>query len=127
MGERDPAILTIEVDEPSDGLFVVTLAGELDIASAAEPPERIGALRSNGPFRVVVDLTRLAFVDSSGLNGIVEAARAVEANGGWIVFAGASPHVAHVFAIVRLGDLVALEPSVEQALRRAEAEATPGR
>ena len=106
--------------EPDEGLFVVALVGELDMASAAELSLRLAGLGKNERFRVVVDVSGLAFIDSSGLNALVTSARAVEANDGWMIVAGASQHIARVFDVVRLADSVQVEASVKEALRRAE-------
>jgi len=110
------------VDEQQQGLSVARLVGELDIAAASGLPQQLAQLGGGLPFRVVVDLSGLTFIDSSGLNGLVNAARAVESKGGWIVFAGATDHVARVLDIVRLDDAVEVEPTLAVALARAEAQ-----
>ncbi len=114
--------LSITVTEPSEGLFVLALAGELDRASAAELSLHLAGLGGNA-LRVVVDVSGLAFIDSSGLNALVTSSRAVEAQGGSMVVAGASPHVARIFDVVRLGETANVEASVEEALRRVETDA----
>jgi anti-anti-sigma factor len=119
--ESHPA-LSITVTEPSEGLFVVALVGDLDIASADELLPILAGLPINARSRVVVDVSGLAFIDSSGLNALVIGARAVEADDGWIVVAGASEHIARVFDVVRLAESVEVEASVLEALRRAESK-----
>jgi len=114
--------LSISVTEPSEGLFVVALSGELDMASAGELSLRLAGLRS-ARTRIVVDVSALAFIDSSGLNALVTSARAVDADDGWIVVAGPSQHIARVFDVVRLAESVEIEGSVKEALRRAETTA----
>jgi len=115
--------LSISVTEPKEGLFVVALVGELDMASAAELSLRLAGLGTNERFRVVVDVSGVSFIDSSGLNALVTSARAVEANDGWMIVAGGSQHIARVFDVVRLADSVEVEASVKEALRRAETSA----
>ena len=120
MTEGSESALSITVTEPSEGLFVVALAGDLDIATAAELPPRLAGIPVNAAVRVVVDVSGLAFIDSSGLNALVIGARAVEAEGGRMVVAGPSEHIARVFEVVRLADSVEVEASMLEALRRAE-------
>src|SRR5262249_15164068 len=96
----------------------------LDLAAASTLPQQLADLVTAAPLRIVVDLSELTFIDSSGLNALVNATRLVEAKGGWIVFAGATQHVARVLEIVRLDESVEVEDSLETALRRAEAEGT---
>jgi anti-anti-sigma factor len=45
----------------------VTLSGELDLATVSRVEDAIGTMLSRGARDVIVDLTRLGFVDSSGL------------------------------------------------------------
>jgi anti-anti-sigma factor len=45
----------------------VRLAGELDMAAVPRVEEAVASVRSRGADRVIVDLSRLGFVDSSGL------------------------------------------------------------
>jgi anti-anti-sigma factor len=113
------------VDERQRGLFVARLAGELDIAAAAGLTQELAQIGDGTRFRVVVDLSELTFIDSSGLNALVNAARTVESKGGWIVFSNATQHVARVLEIVALDESVDIEPTLELALARAEAEGSP--
>lgn len=115
--------LSISVAEPSDGLFVVSLVGDLEVTSSDEVLQRLAGLRGTPRTRVVMDVSRLAFIDSSGLNALVTGARAVEAKGGSMVVAGAPRYVTRVFELVRLAESVQVEASVEEALQRAETEA----
>jgi anti-sigma B factor antagonist len=45
----------------------VTLSGELDLATVPRVQEAVEALLGQGASKLVIDLSRLAFVDSSGL------------------------------------------------------------
>jgi anti-anti-sigma factor len=45
----------------------VTLRGELDLASVPALEERLVELEQSAPTRILVDLTGLTFIDSSGL------------------------------------------------------------
>jgi anti-sigma B factor antagonist len=45
----------------------LTLAGELDMATVPRVEQAVGALLEQGAHRLVVDLSALTFVDSSGL------------------------------------------------------------
>jgi anti-anti-sigma factor len=45
----------------------LTLSGELDLATVPRVEEAVASVLARGATRVVVDLSRLGFVDSSGL------------------------------------------------------------
>jgi anti-sigma B factor antagonist len=51
--------------------FVLSLYGELDIASARVLERRLGMARSSRSGRVVLDLSGLQFIDSAGLHALV--------------------------------------------------------
>jgi anti-sigma B factor antagonist len=58
--------------ERDDG-YVVELSGELDISSASSVESRLMELEKLNPGRVILDLTRVSFIDSTGLSMIINA------------------------------------------------------
>jgi anti-sigma B factor antagonist len=58
-----------------DGRLVLRLSGDLDIAATDELQSRLDALREDGASPVVLDLSELEFIDSSGLACITRAIR----------------------------------------------------
>jgi anti-anti-sigma factor len=65
----------IEESVGRDGSVRLTLRGELDLATAGQLAARLEGLQ-NAPGRVRLDLSQLAFIDSSGIGVIVAAIRA---------------------------------------------------
>jgi len=59
--------------EERDGAVVVRLAGELDLYNAHAVREQLLAAADRGPERLVVDLSGLTFIDSTGLGVLIEA------------------------------------------------------
>jgi anti-sigma B factor antagonist len=58
--------------ERADG-YVVALSGELDISSAASVESRLMELEKRTPERLFLDLTKVSFIDSTGLSMIINA------------------------------------------------------
>jgi anti-sigma B factor antagonist len=56
----------------ADGVHV-ELSGELDISSAADVESRLMELERNSPERLILDLRRVSFIDSTGLSMIINA------------------------------------------------------
>ncbi len=75
------------------------LAGDLDIASVPALRQAFDLLDRTA--QVTLDLSELAFIDSSGLHAIAALARAQNGHGPLIV-EGVSPLVARVFEITNL-------------------------
>jgi anti-sigma B factor antagonist len=56
-----------------DGAVVVQLTGELDLYNAHAVRDELFAVAARGPDRVVVDLSAVTFIDSTGLGVLIEA------------------------------------------------------
>ncbi len=110
--------LSISVAEDGDGVCVVALTGELDFLSASDLGARLADLRGRTGNAVVIDVSGLTFIDSTGLNVLVAGVQAIQATSS-VVVAGASKHVSRVFEIVRLDETVRVESTIEDAMRTA--------
>jgi anti-anti-sigma factor len=84
-------------------VHVVTLRGELDVANA----ERVQrALEDADASSVVVDLSALTFIDSSGLTALVHAHNKLTGRGRGFKLVGATGSVQRVFEITGLSRLL---------------------
>ena len=66
--------VSVETADTRDGLLV-SLAGELDVASADSVEARLIDIEGAGPERLVIDLRELQFMDSTGLSLLINADR----------------------------------------------------
>jgi len=109
----DPGITERDVA----GIRVISASRELDLATAAELCARVDAARHAGRKRLLLDLTRLEFCDSSGLRALIRASEEVRASSGRLVVvppvAGA---VTHLFALTGADELLPLRSSVDDGL-----------
>ena len=88
--------------EDRNGLVHVALAGELDLSTVAKVQEELRRVEANAPATLVVDLSKLTFLDSTGLRCIVTAdERARDAGRRMVIVRGPDP-VQRVFTITRL-------------------------
>jgi anti-anti-sigma factor len=72
-----------------DGVQIVELVGELDVDSVDEVEAALAAASADGSARVCLDMSRLAFIDSTGLAAVIRAHIAtVEGGGAFAVVAG---------------------------------------
>ncbi|WP_328835468.1 STAS domain-containing protein [Streptomyces europaeiscabiei] len=100
-----------------DDVRVVTVQGEIDhdvkdILSEALLPEE-GEVP---PPRIVVDLSGVTFMDSSGINVLVAAQRRVGGVQGRLRIAAAQESVLRVLQLVGVDTFIPCHPTTEQAL-----------
>jgi anti-sigma B factor antagonist len=62
-------------------VLILSLRGELDLATSALLERELDAAEAARPARLVVDLSGLEFIDSSGLNALVRARERASQNG----------------------------------------------
>jgi anti-sigma B factor antagonist len=90
--------------EDRNGLVHMALVGELDLSSVAKVQEELRRLEEGLPETLVVDLSRLTFLDSTGLRCIVTADERAREQGRRMVLVRGPDAVQRVFAITRLDD-----------------------
>jgi anti-sigma B factor antagonist len=77
-GDSEPAQLIVErLDRESDVITFV-VAGQLDVSTEAELRDALQEALKDEPKRIVLDVSSLDFMDSSGLAVLIVAARQVE-------------------------------------------------
>jgi anti-sigma B factor antagonist len=70
-GAPDPPILQIRHRDAGDGVCVVELTGEIDLATAPELKSALTGMLSQGFGRFVLDLSAVQHMDSTGLGVVV--------------------------------------------------------
>ena len=115
-------VLTVLVRHEPD-YVLVTVAGEVDFASAAGLRERLFTLASVGR-PLVVDLDRVSFIDAAGLGALAGAARHATAHGSSLRVVCGRRRVRRLFGLTRLDQVVPLAASLAEIhLQAAEASA----
>jgi anti-sigma B factor antagonist len=101
----------------SDGWTVVSLHGELDVASAPSLRERLIDLVSRGSTNLILDLEGLDFLDSTGLGVIISALKRARTNGGDLRLVCTQSRIRRLFEITALDQAFPLYPSHDAAIR----------
>jgi anti-anti-sigma factor len=98
----------VGVSRADDG-SVVAVEGELDLATAPQLRDRLVALSEEGQPQIILDLTRLGFIDSTGLSVLVMAHNRARVDGGSILIRNPSPSVLRILEITGLVSVFAIE------------------
>ncbi|MFF3212919.1 STAS domain-containing protein [Streptomyces sp. NPDC002886] len=107
--------LAVDV-RPLGGATVLTLAGELDHDTAEPLRAALEAARAGGGRRLLIDLSRLAFCDSTGLNVLLHGRLTAREAGGSLELIGLHRPVARMFHVTGADGLFPQHPDVEAAL-----------
>jgi anti-sigma B factor antagonist len=100
----------------ADDIPVVAVSGEVDVYSAPELKESLAQLLQSGAKSVVVDLTDVAFLDSTGLGALVEARAATGDAGGSMAIVCSHERILKLFTITGLDGVFSIHRSVDEAL-----------
>ncbi|HEY8289608.1 MAG TPA: STAS domain-containing protein, partial [Acetobacteraceae bacterium] len=92
---QSPRILLIDTEEVTLGVIKINLRGRLDSAGVQAIEATFGKL-ARTQSQLIVDLSRVSFIASTGLRTLITASRAVAANGGRMVFLQPEPSVESV-------------------------------
>ena len=96
------------------------LTGLLDAFSEPTFRKVIGKHIEDGPKQVILDLSKIDFIDSSGLGALVQLAKQAQAAEGTLQIV-TNPRVTQTVKLVRLEKFLALQSSVEAALENVKA------
>jgi anti-anti-sigma factor len=94
-------ILEIET-QSRDGLAHVVLRGELDLSTVNKVQDELRRVQSETPPIVILDLSKLTFLDSTGLRCLVTADQRARDAGRRVVLVRGPDPVQRVFSITRL-------------------------
>jgi anti-sigma B factor antagonist len=111
---------------PSDGLIVafyhgpghvlLTVTGECDVATCDQFRAAMEQMVTPGTDRLIVDLSGLTFLDSTGIHTLVDAQAMLTAAGHRLVLARPQPIVARILSLSGVDQLIRVVGTVAEAL-----------
>lgn len=101
--------------EPDGQCRIVHLNGALDVSSAIHLREVLGQELTGPDARVLVDLSGVRLLDSSGIGILVTAHRRAASLGARLVLAAPQPSVGKVFELTRTNRLLLISATLPEA------------
>ena len=101
---------------------VVVARGELDLATVGRFRGALTERLAQGCTHLVVDLTEVTFIDSSGLGALVNAHRSLQRRGGRLRLVCRRPRVLRVLSLTGLDTLLAVHGELADAVATVAAE-----
>jgi len=98
---------------------IVPLEGEIDLHLSPSVADSLQSAIKDKPQRLLVDLTEVSYIDSSGLAVLLEAMRSVEFYGGKFYLIGVRDGLQPIFETSRLDQVFRIYPDAGSALTAA--------
>lgn len=98
------------------GGTVVELTGEIDLHQAADFHEALVDLCDERPERLIIHLSAVDYIDSSGVGSLVEICRRLKREGGKLILVAPSERVGSVLEITKLNQFFTIVPTEQEAL-----------
>lgn len=109
----------LELSQRVDGdAVIVSVSGEVDAHTAPELDHLLSETVNDGCTRIVVDLSDVGFLDSTGLGVLVKALKRCRDSGGFVSVVAVHERIVKVFRITGLDGPFSVSDSVSKALDR---------
>jgi len=118
MAAFEPPDFELTEENLDEHNVVLRVVGEIHATTAPQFSERLNAAISEGRTGVVLDLTGVEFIDSTGLSVLLNGLRRVTRVRGAMVLACANPTVLRLFEITKLDSTFEIVPSCDEAIAR---------
>lgn len=107
---------TVEIrDGARDGAKVVAPKGDIDMSCSPQFRDALRQAQEQRPDRIIVDLSAVRYMDSSGLATLVEAMKNAKSYKTRLVLSAMNEKVLAIFEIARLHQYFVITQSVEEA------------
>jgi anti-anti-sigma factor len=109
-------LVTMSKRLPYADLRIVPLSGRIDAGSASSVRNRVNEVIESGARYIVIDLSEVTFLSSSGLRVLLLLTRDLHKRGSDLRLCAAQPHVAEVFQLTGFDQIFELHPTREAAV-----------
>ena len=99
-----------------NGVSTVSVAGEVDLATAPELKEALAEVLNGGAKGVLVDLSNATFIDSTTLGVLMGAVKRLRPAGGELVIACHDPNIRKIFEITLLDRVFTILDTRDEAV-----------
>ena len=111
----------VSTEQLTDGTFVVSVAGEVDVYNLPDIEAQLQDVFGRGGRRVIVDLCRTTFIDSMGMGVLVGAMKYLRTVDGKLALVCSDHDVGRFFKIAGLDRVFAMCDSRAEALASLDA------
>ncbi|MEJ7786599.1 MAG: STAS domain-containing protein [Solirubrobacteraceae bacterium] len=117
------AQLELSEEQLDDATRVITVSGEIHVTTAPEFSSRLNDAVAAGTRALVLDMSGVEFIDSTGLSVLLNGLRRVTRADGRMALVVSNPTVLRLFEITKLDSTFDIQPTREAAIERVQAAA----
>ena len=111
----------LQEEDLDERTHVIAVSGEIHVTTAPEFSQRLNDAISAGTRGVVIDMSGVEFIDSTGLSVLLNGLRRVTRSDGRLALVVTNPTVLRLFEITKLDSTFDIQPTVEAAVARVQA------
>ncbi len=105
-----------------DGIEIVDVGGEIDVYTAPRLRELLIELVTQGHYRLVVNMEKVEFLDSTGLGVLVGGLKRVRAHDGSLDLVCTQERILKIFRITGLTKVFGIYETVDKAIEERKSE-----
>ncbi len=99
-----------------DRTAIVDVTGDIDLSQSVDFQQRLLALLDEKPQRIIVDLSLVPYMDSSGVASLVKVLSRARKIGASLHLVGLTARVRSLFEITRLDSVFSIRSNVNEAM-----------
>ena len=115
----------IKTERIADDVYVISLAGEVDLYTAPEFKQQLLEVIGQGGRQVIVDFTNTTFIDSTTLGVLVGGVKRLRTNDGQLSLVCSDRTITKIFEITGLDRVFAIHPTREEAVAALDSAGAP--
>ncbi len=106
-----------ETNQLENGYLLVKIIGEVDVYTSIDLKKELNKLVEADKKKLIIDLTKVNYMDSSGLGVLVALLKEVKKNGGELKLVNLPVSVKKIFDLTRLTKFFDIYESLEEAIK----------
>jgi anti-anti-sigma factor len=119
MAEQPTSSDLIASVQEETGNLIIAIKGEIDLQSSPDlRVAMLGLLKKHNPKKLILNLSRVPYMDSSAIAVLVEMLKQMNSRGGKICLTALQPRVKGLLEIVRLNTIFAILDSDQEAISK---------
>ena len=115
----------IETEQLGEGVYVISLGGEVDLYTAPEFKQQLLDVIEQGAAHVVVDLTGTTFIDSTTLGVLVGGVKRLRTKDGQLSLVCSDRNITKIFEITGLDRVFTIYATRSEAVGALDGSAAP--